>query len=91
MTTHEEMAKNLVARFDGMELNYVYVGGDPRALLSIARDLLASAIASALADAAREERERCAKVAESQAGGHYMARVVAAAIRSLPDAPPTPG
>jgi len=44
-----------------------------------------------VAAAVAAERERCARVCEEMAGGHYMARVCAAAIRALPAAaPPRP-
>ena len=41
----------------------------------------------AIAQAIRDAYERAAQVAESTAGGHYMARVAAAAIRTLKGAP----
>lgn len=39
-------------------------------------------IAAAIRAAIEEEREACAIVAENTAGGHYMAKIVAAAIRA---------
>ena len=47
-------------------------------LLAIAASLRAYG-----AECAAAERERCARVAEVQASGHYMARICAAAIRAL--------
>lgn len=42
-------------------------------------------VEAALADLIRDAYERAAQVAEAQAGGHYMAKICAAAIRTLKD------
>lgn len=52
-------------------------------LLSVPRDALVAFIAAAFRDAERDTIERCARECDSTAGGHYMARICAAAIRAL--------
>jgi len=51
---------------------------------------LLDAPAPTTVDAVAAERERCARVCDAIAGGHYMARICAAAIRALPVAEKVP-
>lgn len=78
--TPEERAHRLVSTlFFERQSEWLRADGS---VVSIDADPIISAISTAIILAVQAEREACAQVAEMQAGGHYMAKIAAFAIRA---------